>query len=312
MIRNLAYVGFTSPSASAWRAFAPEVLGAQIADVNTAGSGDGDQPSVRLRFDTAPWRVAIHDGAQDDLAYVGWDVGDEPSLQALSGRLEASGIAVSTQPTDGCRPSETTAWFNDPFGIRHELSVMPAADETFTPPRPFSGFVTGDNGIGHLVLIVPDLQRALGFFIGTLGLVSSDTIETFTTLRFLHAPGHASRHHCLALAELPGMVGVHHLMVEVAELDDVGRALDAARGRGDPIVMDLGRHTNDHMTSFYVRTPSGFEIEYGTGGILIDDATWHGDTYDAISIWGHRPPATGPAVPGILRPVERASTTGDD
>ena len=30
--------------------------------------------------------------------------------------------------------------------------------------------------------------------------------------------------------------------------------------------MTLGTHTNDRMTSFYVRTPSGFEIEYGFGG----------------------------------------------
>ena len=38
--------------------------------------------------------------------------------------------------------------------------------------------------------------------------------------------------------------------------------------------MTLGRHTNDLMTSFYVRTPSGFEIEYGTGGLVVDDDTW--------------------------------------
>ena len=55
--------------------------------------------------------------------------------------------------------------------------------------------------------------------------------------------------------------------------------------------MTLGRHTNDRMTSFYVRTPSGFEIEYGTGGLLVDDATWVVRPYDAGSVWGHKPPA---------------------
>ena len=28
------------------------------------------------------------------------------------------------------------------------------------------------------------------------------------------------------------------------------------------------------MVSFYVRTPGGFDIEYGTDGQLVDDATW--------------------------------------
>ena len=62
--------------------------------------------------------------------------------------------------------------------------------------------------------------------------------------------------------------------------------------------MSLGRHTNDLMTSFYVRTPSGFEIEYGTGGRLIDDDTWKVGAYDAQSLWGHRPPPGGAPVRG--------------
>ena len=66
--------------------------------------------------------------------------------------------------------------------------------------------------------------------------------------------------------------------------------------------MSLGRHTNDMMTSFYVRTPSGFEIEYGTGGLLVDEENWKVETYDATSFWGHRPPEER-LVPGIVRRV---------
>jgi hypothetical protein len=54
----------------------------------------------------------------------------------------------------------------------------------------------------------------------------------------------------------------------------------------------LGRHTNDHMTSFYLQTPAGFQIEYGYGGRLIDDRTWQVHTCNAASTWGHRAPAT--------------------
>ena len=57
------------------------------------------------------------------------------------------------------------------------------------------------------------------------------------------------------------------------------------------------------MTSFYVRTPSGFEIEYGTGGRLMDmDKEEAPGQYDALSIWGHKPPAE-PLPPGILEAV---------
>ena len=68
--------------------------------------------------------------------------------------------------------------------------------------------------------------------------------------------------------------------------------------------MTLGRHPNDQMTSFYARTPSGFEIEFGAGGRRIDmDSEWPVGHYDAMSIWGHKPPAE-PMFPGILEPLE--------
>jgi len=107
----------------------------------------------------------------------------------------------------------------------------------------------------------------------------------------------------VAFAAVPGLAGLHHLMLEVTTLDDVGTALDVIGGREIPLAMSLGRHTNDLMTSFYVRTPSGFEIEYGTGGIVVDDDTWTVGTHQSGSRWGHHPPATGPLRPKILRPV---------
>ena len=58
------------------------------------------------------------------------------------------------------------------------------------------------------------------------------------------------------------------------------------------------------MSSFYVRTPAGLEVEYGTGGLLIDDDRWQVTSYDRTSTWGHRPPPDG-APPGtIMRPVD--------
>jgi 3,4-dihydroxy-9,10-secoandrosta-1,3,5(10)-triene-9,17-dione 4,5-dioxygenase len=104
-------------------------------------------------------------------------------------------------------------------------------------------------------------------------------------MRFL---GCNARHHSLALAPFPAESGVVHLMTEVASLDDVGRAMDRCARRGAPPSATLGRHANDRMVSFYVRTPGGFDIEYGTDGMLVDEATWVSRETTAISLWGHQ------------------------
>jgi 3,4-dihydroxy-9,10-secoandrosta-1,3,5(10)-triene-9,17-dione 4,5-dioxygenase len=108
-------------------------------------------------------------------------------------------------------------------------------------------------------------------------------------MRFL---GANARHHSLALAPFPADTGIVHLMIETGSIDDVGRALDRASRRHAPVAASLGRHANDHMVSFYVKTPSGFDIEYGTGGRLVDDATWIARETTAISLWGHSFAAT--------------------
>jgi 3,4-dihydroxy-9,10-secoandrosta-1,3,5(10)-triene-9,17-dione 4,5-dioxygenase len=102
-----------------------------------------------------------------------------------------------------------------------------------------------------------------------------------------------ARHHLLALAPVPAPAGIVHLMIETAVLDDVGRALDRCARRGAPVSGTLGRHANDLMVSFYGRTPGGFDIEYGTDGRLVDDATWISRETTAVSLRGHR--FTGPA-----------------
>ena len=270
MIKNLAYAGFVSPHADEWRSFGPEVLGAELAP-------DGPDGAVRLRVDDAAYRIAIHPGEHNGLAYLGWEVDD---LSAI----EANPLV-------------------DPFGFRHEFVTHLEQGPPFTPGRPMSGFVIGEQGLGHVVLIVPDLAAAETFYTDVLGLVPSDSVESGLSLRFFHCGGHAARHHSLALASVPGMVGIHHLMLEVGTIDDVGAALDIANQRRIPLAMTLGRHTNDLMTSFYARTPSGFEVEYGTGGLTIDDDYWEVSVHHAQSRWGHKPPAD-PLFPQILAPFE--------
>jgi len=56
-----------------------------------------------------------------------------------------------------------------------------------------------------------------------------------------------------------------------------------------PSLGDWAVTTNDHMMSFYMRTPSGFDIEYGWGGREVDDSIWQVQYHTSGSMWGHRP-----------------------
>jgi len=85
-------------------------------------------------------------------------------------------------------------------------------------------------------------------------------------------------------------------MLQCRHVDDVGSTYYLCQDQGVEISGSIGRHTNDHMMSFYLRTPSGFEVEYGWGARIVDDTTWQVQKHEAPSIWGHR---------GSLTPMSR-------
>jgi 2,3-dihydroxybiphenyl 1,2-dioxygenase len=197
MIKSLSYVGFSSPNAAEWRTFGPDLLGLALA------SGPDDD-FVRLRMDDAAWRIAIHPGDANRLEYAGWDAGSETALAEAIEKLSAAGVTVNEGDAELASARSVTGlvWFEDPFGFRHELSYgQLQGDTAFLPTQDVSGFVTGENGLGHLVLMVPDLDQATDFFVGLLGFRHSDDIEAGLKVRFLHCN---PRHHTLAMSAVPG------------------------------------------------------------------------------------------------------------
>jgi catechol 2,3-dioxygenase-like lactoylglutathione lyase family enzyme len=127
-----------------------------------------------------------------------------------------------------------------------------------------------------------------------LGLRQTDWVETELApgveleIRFYHCN---PRHHSLALARAPFELPqrLHHLMVEVADRDDVGLAFDRAWNAGCDIASGLGHHPNDRMFSFYVTSPAGFQVEVGHGARLVTERWDENRRYDRISTWGHQP-----------------------
>ncbi len=283
-VLNLAYLEIGVSSLAAWRDYATGVLGVEVVDAEDA---------LLLRYDGACWRIRLVETGEDDLRTAGFEVADDKTLKAIRARLEGQGVSVqdATDEAAAARNVARLVRCADPFGLSVELYVGDrAVDEPFHSPRDVSGFVTGDQGLGHMVLMVADRAKAEAFYMQGLGFLLSDHIllgppGRQLTLTFLHCN---PRHHTIALAPIPAPKRLNHIMLQVASLDDVGAGLDAAQAAGVRISSSLGKHSNDRMVSFYMETPSGFDIEYGFGGVEIDDAIWQTTTYDTTSLWGHK------------------------
>ncbi|MCY4462567.1 MAG: VOC family protein [Albidovulum sp.] len=278
-VSALAYLGVGSDKCEEWSEFAGRLLGMQ--QVDRGGK------SLTFRMDDRKQRLAISGEAGDTLAFMGWEVDSCDDLTMYANRLENTGIEVAegSRALADRRCVEALVCFRDPEGNRVELCWNPIVDtEPFRPGRPISGFKTGPLGMGHAVLHVRDPAPCVKFYTDLLDFNLTDYGLTPYPLYFFHVNG---RHHSFALVGSGG-AGFHHFMVEYQNLDDVGQGYDLAQHEEGLIAYTLGRHTNDFMTGFYANSPSGFFVENGWGGRVIDPDEWEPhETFDGPSFWGH-------------------------
>jgi 2,3-dihydroxybiphenyl 1,2-dioxygenase len=286
-LHTLSYVGFNATDLDDWRQYATGVLGMQVVDQT--------DDALRLRMDEKHHRFAIHKSAAPGFAYSGWDVATRAELDRLTAELMALGYPATegTQDERAFRKVVDLRVFTDPGGNRVELFYGQLSGCPFTPARQFAGFKTGELGLGHIVFMTANMDAMMAFY-GVLGLSVSDYIfikPVQSRACFMHLN---ARHHSFALLGGPQDV-FHHIMIEVNSLDDVGMGNELALRQGRKVTMSLGKHTNDHVVSFYTQTPSGFELEYGCGGRTIDNLQdWQVVEYDDISFWGHLGPLRAP------------------
>lgn len=289
-IGSLGYLGLRVKDVAAWEAFATGVLGLMPAEA--AGE------TRRFRLDDLAWRIAVEPGEADDVAYLGFEVAGPAELEAVRNRLTAGGVAVGNGDPELVAERGVLGLIScqDPDGLPVEVFYGPTlrTETPFTSPAGVTAFVTGDQGLGHVVLSAKDMAAARRFYQDMLGFRLSDIIrmragpQLSFDMEFFHCN---PRHHTLALMPIPMPKRLHHFMIQVPTLDAVGFALERATAAQAPIAASLGRHTNDHMVSFYSRTPAGFEVEFGQGAIEVDDVTWRVGRHDKPSIWGHKRPS---------------------
>lgn len=278
-LKALGYVGVESTRLEDWEGFATRLLGMQ--QVDAAGK-------VRaFRMDDRKQRLLVSGAENDGLGFLGWEAESLSDLDGLAARLECAGTAVTrgSRSLAHERRVGELIHFRDPGGHRVEVFYgQEVASDPFKPGRPISGFKTGPLGMGHVVMNVATVDDLLPFYRDLLGFHITDYGLSPYPLYFLHING---RHHSFAMVG-SGKRSFHHFMVEMQSLDDVGQGYDLAQLEEGRVAYTLGRHTNDHMTSFYAQSPSSFFVEYGWGAQVIDPQTWRRhETFDGPSLWGH-------------------------
>jgi 2,3-dihydroxybiphenyl 1,2-dioxygenase len=287
-LRSLGYVKVQATDIPQWRRFAFEVLGF------AKGSGP-DEDALYLRMDERAARIVVVPGDTDKIVSVGWEVRDHAALQRVGAALEHAGVPFKALPQDeaDARRVEEVIAFNDPAGNAVEVFHGPVLDHS-PVVTPFGArFVTGGQGLGHVVIPALDVPGLFDFYTTTLGFRSRGAFRVPVPpefgpvrVRFL---GINERHHSLAICPAttlrdPGLI---HLMVEVDSLDAVGQALDRVNKDGFQLSSTLGRHTNDKMVSFYVRAPGDWDVEFGTDGMTVDETHYTAEEITADSYWGH-------------------------
>ncbi|MEV3964806.1 biphenyl-2,3-diol 1,2-dioxygenase [Nocardia sp. NPDC050193] len=287
-IKGLGYVQIQTADMERWRRFAFEVLGF------AEGSGP-DENALYLRMDERAARIVVLPGDSDKVIRIGWEVRDGAALRRVRETVSKAGIAVESlsQEDADARRVEEAITFTDPAGATLEVFHGPVLDHS-PVVTPFGArFVTGAQGLGHVVLPTMDLNGAFEFYTEVLGFLPRGAFRVPAPpefgpvrIRFL---GVNERHHSLALCPAPhgGAPGLVHIMVEVDSLDAVGQALDRVAKDGFSVSSTLGRHTNDKMVSFYVRAPGGWDIEFGTQGMRVDEKYYTAEEITADSYWGH-------------------------
>jgi 2,3-dihydroxybiphenyl 1,2-dioxygenase len=282
LVTELGYLGIGIRDVDAWRFYANEILGMEW--VEEAGE-------IRLRMDYWHHRIMVHPGEEDDVLFAGFRVAGPEEFREMQRHLKECGVPFKlASPADAEKRCVLELLkFEDPAGLPLEIFHGPLVDrhKPYRPGRGMHGkFVTGLGGLGHVIVRDAGSEQSYRFYSKVLGMRGSvevrfDVGEERREPIFMHL---AERDHTLAFGAGPLPKRIHHLMVEVDNIDDVGLAYDLARRNKVPILFEPGRHANDNAFSFYMQTPSGWFCEYGCGVSRPN----HQSEYNLVGdIWGH-------------------------
>jgi len=282
-VTELGYMGIGVKDLAEWKNFATGIVGFELAD-------EGESDRCYLRMDYLHHRIVMHANGSDDLAYLGFRVAGADEFAQMQRQLSEAGIKfrIGTAGEAEERRVLEVLKLDDPDGNPVEIFHGPLTQfsKPFHPGRPMHGrFKTGTGGMGHCIIRERDVNAAQRFYahLGMRGGVEYKfgRGKQAMVIVFMHCN---ERDHSVAFGIPSADRRINHLMIEVDNLDDVGMTYDLVCKNKVPVAITPGKHSNDHMFSFYFHNPSGWMIEYGWGA---RSATFQSE-YFAGDMYGHQ------------------------
>ncbi|MFO0986133.1 MAG: VOC family protein [Alphaproteobacteria bacterium] len=260
MLRSLQHAALTVPDLEVGRAFY-EGMG-----LETAQLGDS---LVFCCPGRAQNQVRLVEGKKKRLAHVSFGT-TAAELPGLVRALEAGGTKLIDSPY---KAGGDGIWFRDPDGDL--VNVVAAPDQPQSRPpvalnnagdfkrlgrrgAPNRDIEATPRRLGHVLKFSLDLQRAIDFYTGKLGMKLSDRIGNLAAfLRF----GGDSDHHTLALAQSQG-TGLHHMSFEMGNLDQIQFCAQRMIDKGYRDGWGVGRHIYGSNYFHYIRDPWNSLVEF--------------------------------------------------
>lgn len=250
---KLGYVALNVTDVHRARVFYEEQVGLQFGDT-------GEQGEVFLRCSADHHNIVLYPAAEPGLKRVGIEMKDDDALAAIGQHLRDHGLAVQDVPPEECKALHQgpSIRFTEPFsGTTYEYY------STMYQPigRPFVTTVSKIQRIGHVVMKVPEFEKACEFYTKVLRLKVSDQIGDLVCFMRFHPNPY---HHGVGLARAPAPA-LHHVNFMVTEVDDIGRAIARFGKSQVAIVNGPGRHPASNSMFLYFLDPDGMTIEYSFG-----------------------------------------------
>jgi 3,4-dihydroxy-9,10-secoandrosta-1,3,5(10)-triene-9,17-dione 4,5-dioxygenase len=184
-IRSLAYLRIEATDMGGWREYGLKVLGM------VEGKGS-DPDALYLRMDDFPARLVIFPGTRDRLSTSGWETANAAALQAIRLCLEDAGVPYKEGSAEEIadRRVDELIRFEDPSGNTLELFHGAALEHRRVVSPYGHRFVTGEQGLGHVVLSTSDDEASLRFYRDVLGFQLRDSMRLPPQLVVRHRPSH--------------------------------------------------------------------------------------------------------------------------
>lgn len=287
---RMGYLVVGSRKISEWKRFGTEAIGLHLAFESAT--------ELAFRMDQHARRLIVENDVCEDILAVGWQLDDDSVLAVVLDRLTGKGVKVDFIDDERAQRRGVTAYYRfiGPRGLPIEFFIQPSLDKS--PLDMLSGgFITGGGGMGHISIMSREPERSIAFWQELLDARTSDIIsltrgeKVVIDVSFLRVN---ERHHSVAIAATRGTridfydKQIQHLNLEAATLDDLSSAYERCKALGYKLARGVGQHPNDKELSFYVVTPSGFDLEVGWDALTVNEANWpEGVTYPNMSTWGH-------------------------